>query len=719
MKLQSKLLSKSAYAFYFLLYIGSAWFFSVFSPQAQIVSLWPPAGVALAGCLIFGRCFLPAVLLGSLSFNTGSYLWQHGQLDLSVLLSSLVIALGSVLQVWMNFKLLYLRRINILDAPSYSHVAMFIAIALACCLISAVIGNEALIFFSLGEIDRQVHWANISIWWTGDFLGVILVTPLLLSLRRRQVDRLTRLRLLKALSLPLLLIIVVFQVAQQYIEYTVVKTTNNEFVLKAEALENNFKQNMKDYTDALKQLAVWLGQTDKVTKEAFIDQTERLRMHRPGIKAMSWNPLIEQHKATLFEQSVQQQGYADFKIKGTPLTPTDPLVVVQYIEPLEENRAALGFNVFSNPERKKSMLTAKETHVDKATDIIQLVQLEKNVPGFLIFSPVYQRVDSANISLGGYEALRGFAVGVFQVDDILQHSLRDASQLMELYIYENGNPANAVFGNPDMLLAVDAAEGLSYQFEMQFANHQWTFNLHVSPKGVTVLRVGDTLNFLAAQAVFGLLAVFIVLSAFGYYEKLNRLVSRRTQELKQVNADLQRYAFYDSLTGLPNRRLFLDRLQHTLDLCQRNNTVVALLYMDLNGFKVVNDSLGHECGDQLLKEVSRRFSSVLRHSDTLARIGGDEFTLILPDNPSRADILIIVEKLSDSLNEPIELGSNHAKISNSIGVALYAKDGDNLIDLVAAADAAMYAAKRKAETVCFYADGLRDVDRLQSNGPSS
>ncbi len=681
--------------------------FAIFSPQAQIVSLWPPAGVALVGCLLFGYRFLPALFVGSLLFNSGSAVWHEGALSLTVLKASALIAVGSIIQAWVNVRLLRYFHINIVDAPSYAQVSFFILIALGCCLISAAIGNASLAYF-YGEVgQRQIDWSNLLTWWGGDFLGVILVAPLLLGLLFRLPGKSDPKRLLRSLSMPLLIIIAAFQMTQQFFGDSIVTNMENNFILKAEALENNFKRDVDSYTDALDQLTVWVAHQEQVNKDDFLTYSQQLMVDLPGIKGISWNPLIKPNEVAAFEHNMQQN-YPDFKVKGTPLAPADPLVVVQYIQPLASNEEALGYNVYSHPVRKKSMQMAKNLRTNIATDIIQLVQLEKNDPGFLIFSPVFQSVDPTDDSMGSYDSLKGFVVGGFQVSAILDRSIRlNVQKYMGLYIYENGNPAEKVYGDIGILAAIEAEEGLNHQFIMKSAQHEWTFNLHVPKSAITALQVNDMLSFLAVQVLFGVLAVLITLSAFGYHERLSRLVDSRTEELKRVNDQLHHYAFYDSLTGLPNRRLFLDRLKQALALCQRNKSELALLYMDLNGFKIVNDSLGHEQGDRLLIEVSRRFDAVLRHSDTLARLGGDEFTLLLPDNPDQSDIMSIVNKLTECLKEPIILGDTSLVIENSIGVAIFPKDGQTLVELMAAADTAMYAAKKQSDAVCFYTENLK------------
>ncbi|MBQ0756951.1 MAG: diguanylate cyclase [Amphritea sp.] len=705
MNLQLNQTKQFIYLTLFILYVGLAYLFSVFSPQAQIVSLWPPAGVALAGSLIFGRIFLPAIFVGSVIFNSGTQVWQQEDMDITMVLLSVAIASGSTIQAWVNYKVLRSRWINLLDAPSYSQVTIFILVAFLCCLISAVIGNAALAIADRGTIQGMPQWNNVLVWWVGDFLGVALVAPLLLSLFQNQPHKVNRITLVKGIGIPMILIVLAFQVSQQYIESMIVVNTKNEFELKAKAAENSLKQHMNAYIDALNQLEADLSQRSTINKEEFSKLVGRLTTALPGIKAMSWNPLVAQVDIPEFERYSRKYVDREFQIKGKPLLPTDPYVVVQLIEPLEKNRAAQGFNVFSNEARKQSMLRSKISQVATATDTIQLVQSDQKEPGFLIFAPVFKNVNSNDVSMGSYQSLSGFAVGVFLVSEIIQKSLDDELiNFIDIYIYENGDQQHQVYGNKNIMGALSLGDGLSHVFDMKFANHLWTFNLHIDGEFVNALQVKNSLYFLVVEVLFGTLSAFIILSAFGRHEHLRLLVNARTSELEKVNSKLEHYAFYDSLTGLPNRRLFFDRAEHSLALAKRQKNRVALLFMDLNRFKQINDSLGHESGDQLLNEVAKRFSSTLRDSDTLARMGGDEFTLLIENNPSIEDVIAVAKKLAASLRQPIELAGQPLITSASIGVAIYPQDGDCIGDLLRRADTAMYQAKQSSVEICCYSE---------------
>ena len=156
---------------------------------------------------------------------------------------------------------------------------------------------------------------------------------------------------------------------------------------------------------------------------------------------------------------------------------------------------------------------------------------------------------------------------------------------------------------------------------------------------------------------------------------------------------MQHLAHYDSLTDLPNRTLFTDRLRQALIKARRDNEMLALMFVDLDKFKAVNDTLGHYVGDLLLKEVAARLRNCLRESDTAARIGGDEFVVLLPGVQIEQDALNVAEKILESITAPCDLAGNDVKIGVSISIALYPLHGKNDEALLTNADAAMYQAK--------------------------
>jgi diguanylate cyclase (GGDEF)-like protein len=175
---------------------------------------------------------------------------------------------------------------------------------------------------------------------------------------------------------------------------------------------------------------------------------------------------------------------------------------------------------------------------------------------------------------------------------------------------------------------------------------------------------------------------------------LSRVI-RYTIERKRAETEIKKLAYYDTLTGLPNRVLFTDRLRQAIILADRDQRGVALMFLDLDHFKKINDSLGHAYGDRLLKITADRIQSCLRSSDTVARLGGDEFVVVLPLVSGAEDVPKVANKILDVLKQPVHFDDHDIYTSVSIGIALFPTDAESLDDLLKNADIAMYQAKER------------------------
>jgi len=219
-----------------------------------------------------------------------------------------------------------------------------------------------------------------------------------------------------------------------------------------------------------------------------------------------------------------------------------------------------------------------------------------------------------------------------------------------------------------------------------------------------------------------------------FYDKNGKTIGtvgagRDITKLKKIQTDLQSslkiledqriqldyQANHDALTGLPNRVLFMDRLTQSVISAKKNSKYVAVLFVDLDNFKEINDSLGHHVGDKVLVSISQKILTKMRTSDTLCRLGGDEFSVILNDIESIDDIPDIILTLMQSVKEPLLLNGTNLYISMSIGVSVYPNDGDSANELLKNADAAMYKAKDDGkDNYCFYDEAMtkKAYDRI-------
>jgi diguanylate cyclase (GGDEF)-like protein/PAS domain S-box-containing protein len=170
-------------------------------------------------------------------------------------------------------------------------------------------------------------------------------------------------------------------------------------------------------------------------------------------------------------------------------------------------------------------------------------------------------------------------------------------------------------------------------------------------------------------------------------------IARDITGRRALEERLSHQALHDPLTGLPNRALLMDRLEHAVARAHRRKTPLTVLFLDLDDFKAVNDALGHECGDRLLEEVGRRLDSGARSSDTVARLGGDEFVVLLEDIGDEREATLAADRMRKDLEVPFEVGGRELSVTASIGVAVGPSSGDGPRELLRNADLAMYRAK--------------------------
>jgi diguanylate cyclase (GGDEF)-like protein len=181
-------------------------------------------------------------------------------------------------------------------------------------------------------------------------------------------------------------------------------------------------------------------------------------------------------------------------------------------------------------------------------------------------------------------------------------------------------------------------------------------------------------------------------------KKLTRKLLSSNTKRKEIG----RLAFYDALTGLPNRMLFNDRLKQVLAQAARHGRGVAVMFIDLDGFKLVNDSYGHDVGDTVLRHVAQRLQGSMRAEDTVSRRGGDEFLCIMMEARNELDIAKVAGKIIHVISAETVVGDAKLTVKPSVGIAVYPKDGETANALIANADTAMYRAKRTREGYVFF-----------------
>ncbi len=358
-----------------------------------------------------------------------------------------------------------------------------------------------------------------------------------------------------------------------------------------------------------------------------------------------------------------------------------PDLVIRYIHPLAGNEAALGLVYRDNPEQYESIQSALKAGDILISGPVDLVQggraLIARVPVYLHGSAELWGVISQVIEHQRLLADAGlFEAGVWDI------GLRGVDGI--------GVEGDVIYGSSELwqldpvTVPIELPVG-HWKLAAMPGSRVWE-----RPLGSYALQwfVGITISVMASLLILGLLT--------------SRL------RLQQALSTISHQARFDALTGLPNRQYFTYHLEQHLRESRRRHRRCALMFLDLDHFKEINDSLGHEAGDELLQEISQRISGVIDGEDLLARFGGDEFVILVKDLLEAVDAELAADKILHTLQPTLAVAGHEVSVEGSIGIAVYPEDGSNASDLLKHADLALYAAKSAGRgTTHFYNTSLR------------
>lgn len=334
---------------------------------------------------------------------------------------------------------------------------------------------------------------------------------------------------------------------------------------------------------------------------------------------------------------------------------------------------------------------------------------EAHQPSDAEIRQIEQTANLAEIAIGRSRAVQALKESEKLLSDILEN--------VTAYIYMKDTQGRYLFANRLLReqFAAPMEEIVGYDdnkfFDADTASGMRKDDLRVLQDGETLQTEETNLNILTGVTNVFLSVKLPLRREDGSIYALCG-ISTDITERKEVEEHMRHMAQYDGLTHLPNRALFNDRLQQALAAAQRNQERLALMFLDLDKFKPVNDTYGHAVGDLLLKEVAQRIHDCLRESDTAARIGGDEFVVLLPVIETEQDAGKVGEKILHALNRTFELAGHSLNISSSIGVAVYPDHGSSEKLLVKSADIAMYHAKKNGcNNVRIFQPVMQEISR--------
>lgn len=373
-----------------------------------------------------------------------------------------------------------------------------------------------------------------------------------------------------------------------------------------------------------------------------------------------------------------------------PAPDADEHMVITRLAPLANNQAARGLDILTYEPLRQAVQRAIDSGRPQATEPFRLVQEQGAQRGIV----VYHAVRAAH---GSGEVL-GIVSTAFRMGDVTLAALEAVplQGLMLCLMDRDASPDNRRLAGPQGCERAASQNHLGARTEwpLQFAQRAWVLRLDAT-EGFWRQNAADGRMHLTASTAFltvGLLAAFLLVTT-GQRRRVEQLVEQRTLELARSHASLMQLAHFDALTGLVNRSFWTEQAEAVLSTARRSGQEVDIIFLDLDRFKHVNDSLGHAQGDRLLQTVATRLQACLRSRDVLGRFGGDEFIALLPWVKGRDGAATVARKMARTLDEPIELDGVQLRVGASLGVAVFPYDGSTVEALLRHADAAMYAAK--------------------------
>lgn len=518
------------YCAFVIAFLISGYGLSLLTFYTSVIPIWFPAGIALAGCFIWRSLFVPAVFIGSFVFNcliTPDFVLTDVISELG--LQNLCIATGVTLQASCGAFLMHYWLGNPLTLSGNKQVIRFVlVIGVLVNLISSNIGVFALSFFNSTFIKDQ-YLLKLLYWWLGDSLGVLLITPLLLILIMSFSNSDYKIKSAQMIIWSFLCLLAsVISISWFFVESN--KATLTQRIQKeSQAIENRVYRELSNTHIKLEDLATFLQQTVSLNRESFASKVQSLMSGSHILYAMSWNPIISQAQEQVHNNYLKVDYQQSYQIKGMPILNDDPIVYVRYIYPENTNRNAIGFNVYSNKDRKETLNAVLENFQPKATPIIQLVQFEKSTPAFLVFFPV---LDGELVQhKSGSAKLIGFSTGVFKVEEMLDRALLNLQNELFFSSVIEQDTQKVIYSTIKSEPLQWQGEPLK-QLDIKMMGRSWQVNLYLNDAYIIAEQHTEHLSLFLFQFIIVTAITLIVLMMHNQQAGLDKLVAEKTNSLE-------------------------------------------------------------------------------------------------------------------------------------------------------------------------------------------
>jgi diguanylate cyclase (GGDEF)-like protein len=653
--------------------------------------LWPAAGLAFA--FVYQRGYAVAWGVAAGSFLVNASTLSAGRYEpLIVLSTAAAIAAGAAGQAAVGAALVRWRLGPHLALNRAWQITVFLLLAgPVACLVNATVGVAAQLANDVIRPDQALlGWMT---WWAGDSAGVLVFAPLVLMLLPEQHDIWAGRRW--KIAVPSL--VVTFVLLSAFVANQSADTRRVQ--LREELLASNaaadLQRTLEMHGEVIRGISGLVAASEEVTAAEFRQFTASSLQRYDDLAALSWNRFVTADELDAYLASIRSQpGMVDFTItqKGPdggdpmPATPRPSYVVVTYIEPLDKNRneKARGFDIASRPDRAEAIATARDTGTAASTAPVDLVQGDGTEKGMLTLIPVYRGGSTPATVAQRRADLVGFAVGVYRLQTLVDTTFDPAEWSgIGVKVVDVTDAARPALVGEHPLQEGEVSDSSSTQV-VQINGRTWEVEVAQSHEQLADVQGRNLPGFLVAGVlVLGLLEAFLLLVT-GMERQ-----ARREAESSSYAAD------HDPLTDLLNRRGFRRAFRAARERTELEGAAHVLLFLDLDGFKAVNDRGGHDAGDALLQLVAAAMQRCVRRRDIVARLGGDEFAIVLNDCGVDRGLQIARQVLHEIENVSVRSGDHDLSVRASVGaVAVEPPDPLPADELVTMADRACYAAKQ-------------------------
>ena len=466
------------------------------------------------------------------------------------------------------------------------------------------------------------------------------------------------------------------------------------------------EQRAASYEQMLRGVQGLFATTRMTNREALHQYIESVRLDASfsGIQAIGVIEWVPSRQKAGHVARMMQTGLADYSIHPDEGGQDGYAPTVQRESHVGDNRALMGLNSWADPRRREAMERARDSGMAALTGKLRLVvdAHGKAVPGFVMYLPIFEQGQPRDSVAQRRSHLTGWVFAVFNMSDFMATLYQKSLPGLSVAIYDGvtQDDTTLMYQAGDATREPAGAADSSAEY-IVVAGHTWTL----------AMKSGEAFNSRFGRSAATEMAVTGVGLSLSMALLAWLMLTGRARALKlaaTMTDELRHMAQHDPLTGLPNRALFSDRVLSLLAYAKRHDRRFAIIYLDLDGFKPVNDRYGHAAGDKLLQQVARRLQDSVRASDTVGRMGGDEFVVLVSELNGVDAALTLAEKIRHAVHKPFTIDGHTLTMSCSLGVSVYPEDGHDEIELTRRADEAMYRAKDAGRNRVACADASAD-----------